>query len=146
MHADDTCRDGICQLPSQLPWTLVPVDGNRLVPLRGTSYRLPSDLTVPAAADQVPSPACPGCGSTAVLHRGGPSRQCADCRWRFEVTSTGVTIPRCCGCNSPELEHRLADRWECLSCGYQNIVRDDGSTRPWLQWTTAGRRQRRRKR
>jgi LSD1 subclass zinc finger protein len=32
---------------------------------------------------------CPGCRSPNVLHRGGAQRQCALCRFRFDVTPTG---------------------------------------------------------
>jgi hypothetical protein len=49
-----------------------------------------SVLSVPTG-DSTPKVACTGCGSTAVVNRGGATRQCAVCRWRFEFIPTGET-------------------------------------------------------
>lgn len=47
---------------------------------------LPTLPTLPMA-----TVSCPGCGSNAVLHRGGNDRQCSLCRFRFSVTASGGT-------------------------------------------------------
>lgn len=53
--------------------------------------------------------------------------------------------PTCPACNSTELRHEVADRHQCESCGYRIIVSDDGSTRPWLAWESAGKNRSRRR-
>lgn len=54
--------------------------------------------------------------------------------------------PTCPACSSPELQHEVGDRFGCQNCGYRIVVSDDGKTRPWLAWTTAGRRPKRKRR
>ena len=56
-----------------------------------------------------------------------------------------TTRPLCPACSSTELRHEVADRFGCLNCGSRCIVDDQGRTKDFMPWTTAGKRAKRRR-
>lgn len=62
------------------------------------------------------------------------------------TTTTRQRSPalRCPACGSPELRHEVGERYGCLNCGSRCIVDDQGRTKDFMPWKTAGARSKRR--